>query len=224
MIIKELKIFTQDLTKQIAFYSDTLGLNLVERSDNQAAFEIGRSILTLIQRKQFTPYHFAINIPCNQHIEALDWLKKRVEILTNESTEIHDFEFWNAKSIYFYDMDKNIVEFIARNNLKNERHEHFGFHSLLEISEIGVPVGNIQTTFNSLKNIPTLYIYDGELERFCAIGDEEGLFICINKDVKKWFPTGDQASSSEFEMKFIENGKPYHIAFNNEELKVIAHE
>lgn len=220
MIIQELKIFSQDLTKQISFYSETLGLNIVDRSDNHATFEIGRSILTLIQREQFTPYHFAINIPNNQIIEGLDWLKNKVEILTYKSNEIHDFESWNARSIYFYDMDKNIVEFIARSNLKNERDEHFGFHSLLEISEIGVPVNKIEDVFNSLDRVSHLKVYDGEFERFCAIGDEEGLFICINKDVKTWFPTGDQAYSSEFEVKFIETGNPHHIAFENEVIKV----
>ncbi|MEO0572284.1 MAG: VOC family protein, partial [Bacteroidota bacterium] len=136
--------------------------------------------------------------------------------------EIQDFDFWNAKAIYFYDMDHNIVEFIARKNLKNGTDKEFNSNSLLEISEIGIPVNDIETTFNTLNTLSNLSKYDGGFEKFCAIGDENGLFICINKQLKNWFPTGDKAHSSEFGITFEENGKEYAMEFRNEKIKTVA--
>ena len=63
-------------------------------------------------------------------------------------------------------------------------------------------------------------VYDGNFERFCAIGDEHGLFIVINKAVKDWFPTNDKAFSSEFEMEMVQNQKSFRIEFVKEELMV----
>lgn len=222
MKIKELKIYTQNLLDQIDFYSNQIGLDLIETSETEAQFMVGKSILKIVKSEKFKPYHFAINIPKNKENEALKWLKERVKILKDGKTEIQDFDFWNAKAIYFYDIDQNIVEFIARKNMKNESKEEFSVNSLLEISEIGMPVNDIETTFSTLKKIANIEIFDGGFERFCAIGDENGLFICINKKIKDWFPTGDKAHSSEFEIKINENGCEYELEFINEEIKAVA--
>ena len=219
MNIKELQIFTANLTEQIKFYTQNIGLELIEQSDVKAKFRIGNTSLTLTQHKGAQPYHFAINIPSNQEEEALIWLKSRVDILKDGQHEIQDFDFWNAKAIYFYDKDQNIVEFIARKNLNNKSEDQFSSTSLLEISEIGVPVNDIETTYNSLKKIVTLPIFDGGFERFCAIGDENGLFICINKRERLWFPTNDKAYSSEFEILLTENNNDYKLEFKDGELK-----
>lgn len=220
MKIKELKIYTENFASQVDFYSKVIGFELVQYADTQATFQIGRSRLRIVKNDQFRPYHFAINIPSNQIKEALYWLKERVEILKDGSSEIQDFDFWNAKAIYFYDMDKNIVECIARNNLKNESQEKFSINSMLEISEIGLPVNNIETTFYTLNRLADVEKFDGGFERFCAIGNENGLFICINKQVKDWYPTGDKAYASEFEIEFVENERTHKLAFKNEEIRI----
>jgi catechol-2,3-dioxygenase len=221
MKINELKIFTKNLIEQIDFYSNQIGLKLIKTSETEAQFMVGKSILRIIKSEKFKPYHFAINIPSNKENEALKWLKERVKILEHGKTEIQDFDFWNAKAIYFYDIDQNIVEFIARKNMKNESNDEFSVNSLLEISEIGMPVNDIEKTYSALKQITNIEIFDGGFERFCAIGDENGLFICINKKIKDWFPTGDKAHSSEFEIKINENGREYELEFINEEMKLI---
>ncbi|UKM63707.1 VOC family protein [Flavobacteriaceae bacterium GSB9] len=63
MKIKALKIYTQNFSKQIDFYSNIIGLNLIEKSENQAIFKIGKSNLEIVKSNTFQPYHFAINIP-----------------------------------------------------------------------------------------------------------------------------------------------------------------
>ena len=116
MLIHELKIYSSQLAKQVAFYSSKLGIKCIHQTKEQASFQLGSSVLTIESRQNSTPYHFAITIPSNKEHEALNWLKERVKILAAQDIEIHDFNFWNAKAMYFYDSDQNIVEFIARKN------------------------------------------------------------------------------------------------------------
>ena len=219
MKVKKLNIYTSNLNKQIDFYSNTIGLKLIEQTESEVKFQIGNSILKLVANDNSYPYHFAINIPANKETEALNWLKSRVTILKDGESEIQDFEFWNAKAIYFYDIDKNIVELIARKNLRNNIQEKFSINSLLEISEIGIPVSDIKATYKTLNELTNIEMYDGGFEKFCAIGDETGLFICIDKNSKGWFPTGDKAYASEFKIRFEENKAEYVLEFINEKIK-----
>jgi len=220
MRIIELKIFTTHLLAQKAFYRDTLGFTIVEETENSISFRIGNSTLIIEQSDTATPYHFAINIPSNQEMEALNWLKSKVNILQDGKNEIQDFDFWNAKAIYFYDADNNIVEFIARKNLDNSSQTPFGPNSLIEISEIGMPTLNIEKKFNSINETLGLEVFSGSFESFCAIGGERGLFICINRAKRDWYPKGDQAYSSDFSALWEVNSMKYSIGFTQDKLKI----
>jgi catechol-2,3-dioxygenase len=222
MEIKELKIYSSKIKEQADFYSKVLGLTVIKLTEDNVFLEFGKSILNIEFKAETTPYHFAINIPSNKEYEALEWLKSRVGILKEEGNEIQDFDFWNAKAIYFYDKDKNIVELIARKNLNNLSNQKFDSNQFLQISEIGLPTLNIENEFKQLKSLTGIEIFDGGFERFCAIGDENGLFICINKKVKYWYPTNDKAFSSEFEIRLLEKGNEYRIAYKNEKIKAVA--
>jgi len=219
MHIQKLKILTARFEQQITFYSEKIGLKLLSRDQHKAIFQIGKSELALIKSEHAKPYHFAINIPAYSEEQALSWLKQRLPILLDGEHEIQLFEDWNARAVYFYDEDNNIVEFIARRNLPHEELKAFTSDALLELSEIGMPVSDIKHTYQELATIVKLPIFDGGFERFCAIGDDHGLFICVNKNQKQWFPTGDTAYSSEFEIGFTEQGKHYQLIFKNEQLK-----
>jgi len=222
MKIKVLKIHTSNLAAQIDFYAETIGMTLIEKSTTQAKFKLGKSVFVLAETAMFKPYHFAINIPSNKAYEALAWLKKRVDILKDDTIEIHDFKHWNAEAIYFYDADKNIVEFIARKNLPYQSYEKFSTQSLVEISEIGMPVNDIALAYETLQKNLNIPKYDGGFERFCAIGDEYGLFICINKNVKKWFPTGDKAHDSGFEVVVKEGGDLHKLVFADGHIRKVT--
>ncbi|MEM9823377.1 MAG: VOC family protein, partial [Bacteroidota bacterium] len=125
MNIKTLTLYSPQLDKQAHFYSQVLGLEIIEKNKTSVAFQVGNSILRFNYRANFSPYHFAINIPANQEHEALGWLKQRVTILTYEQAEIQYFNFWDAYAIYFYDEDKNIVELIARRGIQNNANQSF---------------------------------------------------------------------------------------------------
>lgn len=201
MKIKELILFTNNLEKQLEFYSKVLEFELVKETSESFSLNVGDSLLTFKFRENFTPYHFAFNIPSNKENEALNWLKQRVDILPFEDNEIIEFGHWNAKALYFYDADKNIVEFISRKKLKMDSCEVFSSKSILNISEIGIGTSDIKLIYDSINTIKNIDIYDGSFERFCAIGNEEGLFILVNNNIKRWFPTDDEIYLSDFIIK-----------------------
>ncbi|MFB6319601.1 VOC family protein [Saccharicrinis sp. FJH54] len=222
MYINKLKIYTQNLQEQIRFYSLVLGLEIIQNNVNTASFRMGDSILVLQKSAKSNPYHFAVNIPCNRIQQALIWLKDRVEILTGAENEIHEFHDWHAQALYFYDSDKNIVELIARQNLHNASDDIFSEHSFLEISEIGLPVDEIAPIYKQIHEATGMNIYSGDKDRFCAIGDEHGLFICINKYKKDWFPTMEKAYSSAFELQFFHNNKEWLMEFSRKKPYILT--
>ncbi|QCE42085.1 VOC family protein [Psychroserpens sp. NJDZ02] len=220
MKIQELIIFTNRLTEQKQFYSEVLGLKILDDSKTFVVFDIGQSNLKIVKRTTITtPYHFAINIPSNKEKEALNWLKERVDVLKMNKTEIQYFQNWNAKAVYFYDIDHNIVELIARKNLNNKSSKAFNQNSFLEISEIGIPTTNIKKDFDYLNKTFGLSVYDGGFDKFCAVGTETGLFVLINKNIKGWYPMDDKAFSSDFELEAIIDKKKCRIEYSNEQIK-----
>ncbi len=221
MKIKELTLYTNHLEEQFNFYTNILGIKVIEKGPKKFSLQIGTSILCFVEDKNFTPYHFAFNIPSNQETKALEWLKSRVPILQDGNHEIIDFTAWNAKAMYFYDHDKNIVEFIARKNLKNNWNETFTSNSLIEISEIGTATQDLIEKYHFLTDTVGLSQYSGSPERFCAIGSENGLFICIDKIRKDWYPNNDKAFSSEYTIKIEAENKLWDIEFKNDTFTLI---
>lgn len=219
MKIKSLTLNTGNLRKQQAFYSEVLGLPLLRSGQGWAWFLVGNSILKFNEEPGATPYHYAINIPSFSEQQALEWVRQRAGILTDAGREIQDFTGWNARSVYFYDPDWNIVEFISRRNLEYPLLSQFGPDCLCEISEIGIATNNIKAVYNWLGNTLGLTVFDGGL-RFCAIGDETGLFICINKETKTWYPTGDRAYPSNFEVVLRIGAKEYGVTYRGQELSM----
>ena len=218
MKIRQLSICAENIEKQRHFYEKILDLKAATANDSAVAFHLRNSILKLIKCPEFKPYHFAFTIPANKIEEALAWLKERVEILTDDPREIVDFPAWNAKSIYFYDADKNIVEFIARKNLDTATHSPFHSSQILEISEIGLATSHFKEKLNQLTSFPGIEKFSGGREVFCAIGSERGLVILIDKDKKDWFPSGDTAYSANFQAIFEVENSVVKMEFNNEKI------
>lgn len=201
MKIRRLVLYTSHLSNQIDFYKNTLGVEIISESEHSAVFKIGATLLEFVLAENTKPYHFAINIPSYKEIEALAWLKERVGILKHNGDELIDFVNWNAKSMYFYDADKNIVELIARKNLDIEAGEKFSAKQFLEISEIGMSVKDVSGTFRRLNDVDEMPLYFGNLDWFCAAGDEHGLCIIINQNKKGWMPTNDYAYTANFKLR-----------------------
>ncbi len=210
MKIKELTFFTSNFEAQIEFYSEVLEFDIVSKNTSACTFKVGNSLLKFVKSKKSKPYHFAFNISSNKEIEASDWLKERVTLLSFEEKEIINFESWKAKALYFYDADDNIVEFIARKNLNVESNLPFTNKSILNISEMAFASTNIKETVAILNSIKPIKKYSGDFKRFCTLGNEEGLFIIVNPTLKKWFPTDDDIYMSDFKIK-----GDYNLEFKN---------
>ena len=201
MKIDEIILYTNNIESQKRFYREILELEMVVDTFNKLSFKVGRSVLTFVYAEEFRSSHFAFNIPSNGITKAHNWLKNRVAILTYEGKPVADFKSWNAKAIYFYDADKNIVELIARKNLKRNSSHPFSSSELLSISEIGIASTDIESVYNRLNNMKETPIFGGEFSSFCAVGNDEGLFILVNKNTKTWFPTMEDIYISDVIVK-----------------------
>ena len=221
MKIKSLKLFTENIKEQLRFYKQVLELPVKMSSESSFQVGIGYSVLEFEQDDSATTYHVAFHIPALQEGKALTWLEKRVEILKDGDDKIIDFPAWKAKSIYFYDSGKNILEFISRKDHFLPSSEEFSAKSIRGISEIGLATENVEEKFNFLNTHCGLTKFTGDYEHFCATGDDEGLFIIINKAQKDWIPTGDKAFASPFEIKISVKNAIFGCAFENERLKLL---
>lgn len=221
MKIIELEISTTRLLKQLRFYRDTLGLEIRKEDEDSFQVALGYSVLRFQQSEDATPYHIAFHIPDKQEYKALKWLKARVKILENNHEEIIDFSGWNAKSIYFYDEDFNILELISRRDFNKPESSDFSEKNILGIAEVGLATAFIEEKYQFLHQKCGLEIFDGNFENFCAIGDDKGLLITIDKNHKDWFPTGDEAFGSDFRIKFDHKNKNYEVIFSHDRLEMV---
>jgi catechol-2,3-dioxygenase len=221
MKIEYLKIFSPYPAKQKMFYQDVLGLPVTETENSTIQVKLGYSQLEIREMEDATPYHLAFHIPPHREESALEWLQKRTAILENKGDKIVDFPAWDAKSLYFYDADKNILEFISRRKLFPPETGEFSAEEILGISEVGLATGDVEDKFTFLNRNFGLEKYSGDYRHFCAIGDDEGLFITINKDQKDWIPTGDKAFASPFEIKISVEKALFGAVYANERLELL---
>ncbi|EDP71987.1 hypothetical protein FBALC1_12837 [Flavobacteriales bacterium ALC-1] len=214
MRIGEVILFTKQIKAQKHFYKDILGLEQLIDLPKEISFKVGASIITFRYKKLVKPSHLAFNIPSGSINEARSWLENRMTIIPSGEHYITNFENWNAKAIYFYDEDKNIMELIARDAINTKTINEFSVASIVSISEMAIATNNIEIIFNSINNIKPIPIFDGDFLRFCALGDDNGLFILIDKTKKEWYPTNDKAFTSEFIIK-----GDYNFSFEDGKIK-----
>jgi hypothetical protein len=109
---------------------------------------------------------------------------------------VANFESWNAKAIYFYDNNENILEFIARYDLDNATDILFDISSIQSISEIGIVADSPLILANKLVEENNLFFFAKSLksEQFVTLGDDNGLFIIVETK-RNWYPTEQQAEN-----------------------------
>ena len=208
MILQEVRLQTNRLFPVYHFYKNVLELRLTDDSDTQFTIHAGLTKLIFEKTRDplsFPNYHFAFNIPSNRIQEAHDWLKERTELLWIEDYKsyIADFTNWNAKSVYFLDPAGNIAELIARADLNDIIDEPFSSKHIRNVSEIGLvfPEKGFQRSIEQLLKDHKLEYFSKQppLEKFCAIGNDEGLFIIVPEN-RSWYPCKDRPAGT-FPMK-----------------------
>ena len=86
-------------------------------------------------------------------------------------------------------------------NLKIHNEAKFSSRLILNISEVGLATIQIEKTYTELNKIQNIDVFDGNFERFCAVGNEAGMFILVNPNIKNWFPTNDEVFVSDFRIR-----------------------
>jgi hypothetical protein len=153
-------------------------------------------------------YHFAFNIPENKIVDALEWQKARGPLLPipernrdpNMPPEVVDYSHWNAHSIFFLDPGGNVVEYIARHDLKNARSGAFGPRDILYASEIAFVVDDVVRTAATLQGVARVRQYRGGGPQFTALGDEEGLLLVMQRGrILNFQPQSDEKAARVFD-------------------------
>ena len=177
-----------------AFYGKTLDLRIMDERADRFTVEAGETRITFVDSSDTVDgrppfYHFAFNIPENKILKALEWQKARTTMLPipdrNRAAgfppEVVDYSHWNAHSIFFLDPAGNVVEYIARHDLKNGDSGPFSWADLLYASEIGLIVDNVAATAATLTNLAAVPQYRGGSDEFMAMGDEYGLLLVMKR-------------------------------------------
>jgi len=190
MNITRLELPAKDLQAQQDFYVHVLELP-VNLTAEKLEVRVGKTILvfTQVQPDFDGAYHFAFNIPENQFHNAKIWISSRIPLLHDETGK-DEFESasWNSHSVYFKDAAGNVLEFIARHNLKNAVIREFDSHQILNISEIGLPSEDVIAFANELCTKLNIPVFKQEPNAtFTPVGDDNGLFILPIKD-RIWIP------------------------------------
>jgi catechol-2,3-dioxygenase len=95
--------------------------------------------------------------------------------------EVVDYRHWNAHSIFFLDPAGNVLEYIARHDLKNAADGPFGWTDILYASEIGLVVDDVPRAAEQVASAAALAPYRGASDLFTAMGDEYGLLLVMKR-------------------------------------------
>jgi catechol 2,3-dioxygenase-like lactoylglutathione lyase family enzyme len=220
MQFHQVQLKTHNLSSLIHFYRDVLEMPVTENAAGRLSIHTAHTNLVFDETADSSGnpvYHFAMNIPSNTIEEAYQWLKDRTTLLWLEdyNSYIADFVNWHAKSVYFLDPAGNIVEFIARFDLQDNVAEHFSSKQIRNISEVGIvfPGTLYRQSTEKLVKDNNLHYFSKQptLENFCAIGDDEGLFIVVPES-RSWYPCADKpAGIYPLEVSFTDSNTTFNI-------------
>jgi hypothetical protein len=218
MEILEADFLTSDLDKTEKFYSGTIGLRLIEKTDDSLLFSCGRSVLRFLKCKdKIQPvYHFAFALPYSCFKEAVTWSSIHLNLINLENENvIAEFVNWNARSVYFYDNNRNIVEFISRVSDEQSKHELFDTGMIQNIAEVGIVTDSVSVFTRQLMHTYKIPVYEKQElhDNFGALGNDVGLLI-VSLPGRKWYPTNVAAEKYYCKVKIKQNDELIDLTFN----------
>jgi hypothetical protein len=192
------------------FYGMALGLRVLEERVDRISFAAGDTRVAFVPAPEAAGapfYHFAFNIPENKIVPALRWQQARGPLIPiphrlrdpRYPDDVVDYRHWNAHSIFFLDPGGNVVEYIARHDLKNAAGGDFGPADILYASEIAFVVDDVQTVARRIGTIAAVTQYRGGSDQFVAMGDELGLLLVMKRGrILDFSATGTAKAASVF--------------------------
>jgi hypothetical protein len=216
------------------FYRRTLGLLVLDDRSDRLTVAAGLTRLTFVTAnpdhgKPF--YHFAFNIPENKILAARRWQAERTPLLPipaglrdpNFPADVVNYSHWNAHSVFFFDPAGNVVEYIARHDLKNAAPGGFGPADVLYASEIAFVVDDVPAMAARLKEVAGVGQYRGGGADFMALGDETGLLLVMKRGRVISFDAADKKAVTVFHTAAtVRGGRPgtHHLPAYPYELTV----
>lgn len=194
-LIREIRLrCATPLEEMREFYAGRIGLGVRERGADRLVLAAGPSEIVFVREEHAGEgakpfYHFAFNIPQNKILAAREWQLARSPLVPTPERlrdrdypdDVRHFPHWNAHSVFFFDPAWNIVEYIARHDLKNDAPGGFTTTDLLCISEIGFVVEQPNEHARALHAALGLEAYPRGTDNWWAMGDEHGLVLCLPK-------------------------------------------
>jgi catechol-2,3-dioxygenase len=220
MKITALELHCESITSTLDFYKNIIGLPVLYHTEEKVVFAAGSTKLVFHKSFDEKPvYHFAFNIPGNKFEEAFFWASSKFTLFNiTPQTTIANFTGWNAKSLYFLDNNQNIIEFIARYDLRASSDKPFSGKSILSVSEIGLVVENVGAFCETLIRDFSLDYFAKQTPQadFAPLGNDEGLLIVVGNK-RKWYPTDIRSSRFYTKVEFEQNGVFAEFEINMEE-------
>ncbi len=201
MLIHSLALASRSPEEQHSFYSGTLGFKASEERRDHNTINAGATKLKFQKSVSAQYYHFAFLIPEGRIEACMDYVEKRgIRLLPLDGSKIIEFD--PGRSIYFFDPDGNIAEFIERPVIKGGQGA-FSIDEVVRVNEISYPVEEplrINKEFRSKFGIEP---GQGAFfrEDFCWCGDYEGVFL-LTRPGRNWLPTQKPAVPNSFEIEF----------------------
>lgn len=189
MKITSLELFSKELHILAEFYAHILELPFTLRH-GRLEVKAGWTSIVFVEEADFKgAYHFAFNIPENQIALAKAWLARRTPLLKDERGNDHfSHSGWNADAVYFRDSAGNILELIARHDLKNAVEGGFDSSRIVCVSEIGLPAQDVTGLAHDLCARLGLSVFrQAPHADFTPVGDNDGLFI-LPRENRIWYP------------------------------------
>lgn len=225
MKIQSVTYKTSIVEEMKSFYSGTLDLTLSHQTADSFTVKIGDTHVTFEQADIEKPhYHYAIRIPSGKLKPAKEWLESRTTLVTHKSGhQVINFRKINSRSIYFFDPEYNLLEFIDRKELGDYADGPFTTRDIRAVAEVGLPVKDLEGSVNLMsKELSEKPIVEGD-GPLTPVGDYEGAFI-LAREHEDWFMTDNPALirpiivevSSENGNDFEFDNHPYKILVNNE--------
>ncbi|GAA4276578.1 hypothetical protein GCM10022259_13020 [Aquimarina mytili] len=193
--IKNIRLLTSaSLEVMKEFYVGKLGLEVDNEKDSEVTFVAGVSTITFVKIDPVMGnpwYHFAFNIPENKILKARTWQLQRTTLIltpqrlrdTRFPDDVRHFRNWNAHSVFFWDPAGNLLEYIARHDLKNGAEGEFITRDILNVSEIGFVVDDQEKEAHDIHNNLGIEVYPKTSNFWWAMGNENGLLLCLPKRV-----------------------------------------
>ena len=170
---------TAPLADMKRFYQRGLGFPVLAEQKDRITFGAGTTKLTFVSADRGKPfYHVAFNIPENKHGKSIAWLKANNIGIHS----INHFRHWNAHAVFFLDPAQNLLEFIARHDLRNAASGDFTpKRDALCASEIAFIVNDVDDFSRRARKALGLPRFRGSP----ILGTDHGILL-IFKRGRKW--------------------------------------